>query len=443
MKPLLKKIILTGLLTVAFVTLIRGHFYAQVNTGTIDLTGGRRVPIAIAPLRNLGSVDDSRGVGEGVADAIANDMRLSGWFRVLDRSAYIEGSQSGITADTINFKNWTTINAESLVKGGFSVQGDDLTVELRLFDVYQGKQLVGKRYSGKVRDFRRIAHRFSDEIINQFTGTPGPFNTRIAYVSNGGGGLKEVYFSHLDGTDKFQVTTNKSINLSPAWSPDGRMLLYTSYGAGQRSLYLYDLTTGRHTPIGEQNGSSIGGRWSPDGQRVAVSFERGGNTDVYILDRGGRTIRRLTEDRGIDVSPSWSPDGNRLAFVSNRSGNPQIYLLDVATGNARRLTFSGSYNTSPDWSPKGDKIAYTGRVSGRFQIFTIPAQGGEPQQLTSGSGDNEDPSWAPDSRFIAFSSNRGGGRYHLYMMRDTGENQQRLTASGGDDTNPSWSPRLE
>ncbi len=409
----------------------------------IDKPGGRVVPIAIAPLKNLGSGDDRSGVSAGVADAIANDMKLSGWFRVIDRSAYIEGPQSGITSDSFDFKNWTTIGAETLVKGGFTVLGDDLTVELRLFDVFQGKQLVGKRYSGKVRDFRRMAHRFSDEIINQLTGTPGPFNTRIAYVSNSGGALKEVYFSHLDGTDRFQVTTNKTINLSPAWSPDGRSLLYTSYGEGRRSLYLYDLTTGRHTVIGEQNGSSIGGRWSPDGQRIAVAFERGGNTDIYVLDRSGRTIRRLTEDRGIDVSPAWSPDGNRLAFVSNRSGNPQIYLLDIASGNARRLTFSGSYNTSPDWSPKGDKIAYTGRVSGRFQIFTISPQGGEPQQLTSGTGDNEDPSWAPDSRFIAFSSNRGGGRYHLYMMRENGENQQRLTASGGDDTNPSWSPRLE
>src|SRR5262249_18633974 len=211
-------------------------FYSQV-TVPIEGPGRRIVPIAIAPLKNLGSADDRSGVSGGVADAIANDMKLSGWFRVIDRSAYIEGPQSGITSDSFDFKNWTTINAESLVKGGFSVQGDDLVVELRLFDVYQGKQLVGKRYTGKVRDFRRIAHRFSDEIINQFTGTPGPFNTRIAYVSNGGGGLQGVYFSHIDGTDKFQVTTNKSINLSPAWSPDGRMLLYTSYGQRRRSLY--------------------------------------------------------------------------------------------------------------------------------------------------------------------------------------------------------------
>jgi TolB protein len=418
-------------------------FYSQINKGTIE--GPRRIiAIAISPLKNLGSGDDKRGISESVADAIANDMTLSGWFRVLDRAAYIERPQeSGITLDGFDFKNWSAIGAEGLVKGGYSVQGEDLTVELRLFDVYQAKQLVGKKYTGKARDFRRMAHKFADEIINQYTGTPGPFNTRIAFVSKSGGALKEVYFSHLDGSERSQVTNNRSINLSPSWSPDGRILLYTSYKDGQRSLYLYDLNTGRETRIAERSGSSIGGKWSPDGQTIAVAFERAGNTDLYLVDRSGKTLRRLTEDKGIDVSPAWSPDGNRLAFVSNRSGSPQIYIMDIAGANVRRLTYAGSYNTSPDWSPKGDKIAYTGRVAGRFQIFSIGVQGGDPQQLTSGSGDNEDPSWAPDGRFIAFASNRGAGRYRLYMMRDSGENQQILTASGVDDTNPSWSSRLD
>ncbi|HEX9446019.1 MAG TPA: Tol-Pal system beta propeller repeat protein TolB [Candidatus Binatia bacterium] len=422
-------------------TLSARPFYAQV-TVPIEGPGRRIIPIAIPQLKNLGS-GDGRGVPEGVADSIGNDMKLFGSFRVLDRSAYIENpQQSGITQDSFDFKNWATIGAEALVKGGYTVQGDDLTVELRLYDVYQAKQLTGKRYNGKVRDFRRIAHKFADEIINQYTGTPGVFNTRLAYVSTAAGALKEIYVSHLDGNEKMQVTNNRSINLSPSWSPDGRMLLYSSYREGQRNLYLFDVTTGRENRIADRSGNSIGGRWSPDGQHIVVSFERSGNTDVYLLDRSGKTLRRLTEDRGIDVSPTWSPDGSRIAFVSNRSGSPQIYVMDTGGANLKRLTFSGSYNTSPDWSPKGDKIVYTGRVGGRFQLFTVGAQGGDGVQLTSGAGDNEDPSWAPDGRFIAFASNRGG-RYHIYMMKDDGTNQQRLTASGGDDTNPSWSPRLE
>jgi TolB protein len=417
-------------------------FYSQVK-GLIVGPGAERYPMAVSPLRNIGVAEDKRGLSEGIADTIVYDLNLSGWFRVLDRSAYIEHPQrSGVILGSFDFRDWTTIGAEGLVKGGFSVQGDDLTVELRLFDVYQGTQIVGKRYTGKVRDYRRIAHKFADEIIFQFTGVPGVFNTRIAYVSTGASGLKEIYVSHLDGSEKVQVTSNRTINLSPSWSPDGRALLYTSYKDGNPSLYLYDLTTGKETRLSARAGLNVGGKWSPDGQLIAVSLERGGNTDIYLLDQAGKVVRRLTEEPGIDVSPTWSPDRSHLAFVSNRSGGPQIYIMELASGKARRLTYSGSYNTSPDWSPKGDRIAYIGRVAGRFEIFTISVQGGEPQQLTSGFGDSIDPCWSPDGRYLIFSSNRRG-RYHLYVMQATGENQQRLTASGGDDTNPSWSPRLE
>lgn len=415
---------------------------AQVK-GLIVGPGAERYPIAVSPLRNVGAGEDARKLSEGIADTIVRDLNLSGWFKVLDRSAYLENAQtSGVTVGTFDFKNWSVIGAEGLVKGGFSLQGEDLTVELRLFDVYQGKQVVGKRYTGPAKDFRRIAHRFADEIIFQFTGVQGVFNTRIAYVSTGGGRFKEIYVAHLDGSERIQVTNNRTINLSPSWAPDGRSILYTSYKEGNPSLYVFDLFGGKDVKFSSRTGLNLGGKWSPKGKFVAVTLERQGNTDIYLLDSGGNLVRRLTEGPGIDVSPTWSPDGQSLAFVSDRSGSPQIYIMEVDSGKTRRLTFSGGYNTSPDWSPKGDRIAYTSRVAGRFHIATIGVQGGEPQDLTPDSGNHEDPSWSPDGRYVAFSSNRRGP-YNIYIMQSNGENQQRLTASGGDDRNPAWSPRLE
>jgi len=330
-----------------------------------------------------------------------------------------------------------------LVKGGFSVQGDEVAVELRLFDVYQNKERIGKRYTGRVRDYRRIAHKFVDEIINQFTGVPGVFNTRIAYVSNSGGRFKEIFVSHLDGSEKFQVTDNHTINLSPVWSPDGRSILYSSFKDRNQTLFLFELYSGKEikfTPRG--GGRYLSGKFSPDGQTIVATLESGGNTNLYLLDRSGNVIRRLTNDPGIEVSPAWSPDGKQVVFVSDRSGSPQLYILDVSGGAARRLTYSGNYNTSPEWSPRGDRIVYTGRVGNRFAIFTIPVDGGEARKLTSESFDSEDPTWSPDGRFIAFSSNRAG-KYHLYVMQAGGDNQRRLTGSGGDDTKPHWSPRLD
>ena len=411
--------------------------------GEIVGQGGQKFPIAVSPLKNLGGTSDSGKLSEGIADAMVHDLDLSGWFKVLDRSAYIENpQQSGITLGTFDFQDWSTLGAEGLVKGGFSVQGDEVTVEVRLFDVYQNKERIGKRYTGAIKDYRRIAHKFVDEIINQFTGTPGIFNTRIAYVSTSGGRFKEIHVSHLDGSEKFQVTNNRTINLSPSWTPDGRSILYSSFKDRNQTLYLFELSSGKETKFSPRAGRYLGGTPSPDGQYIAATLETAGNTNLYLLDRSGNVVRRLTDAPGIEVSPSWSPDGKQLVFVSDRSGSPQLYIMDVGSGKTRRLTYSGSYNTSPEWSPKGDKIAYTGRVGRRFAIFTINADGGDPRKLTSESSDSEDPTWAPDGRFIAFSSNRAG-KYHLYVMQATGDNQRRLTGSGGDDTKPSWSPRLD
>ena len=411
--------------------------------GEIVGQGGLKFPIAVSPLKNLGATTDVAKLSEGIADTIVYDLDLSGWFKVLDRAAYIEDPQkSGVALGTFDFKDWSTIGAEGLVKGGFTIQGDEVTVELRLFDVFQNKERVGKRYSGRVKDYRRIAHKFADEIINQFTGVPGIFNTRIAYVSTSGGRFKEIHIAHLDGSEKFQVTNNHTINLSPSWTADGKSVLYTSYKDRNSGLYLFELYSGKEVKITPRTGRYIGGKISPDGQYIAATLETGGNSNIVLLDRNGNAIRNLTESPGIEVSPAWSPDGKQLVFVSDRSGSPQLYVLDMANSKPRRLTYSGNYNTSPEWSPRGDRVAYTGRVGNRFAIFTIGVEGGEPRKLTAESADSEDPTWSPDGRFIAFSSNRGG-KYHLYVMQANGENQRRLTGSGGDDTKPSWSPRLE
>jgi len=415
---------------------------AQVR-GVIVGPGAERYPIAVPPLKNLGPAVEGAKFSQGIADTIVRDLDLSGWFRVIDRAAYIEDAQaSGITLGAFDFSNWSTLGAEALVKGGFTVYEDNLVAEIRLFDVFQRRQVLGKRYTGRAADYRRIAHKFVDEIVLQFTGVRGIFDTRISYVSTAGGRFKEIFVAHLDGADKVQVTNNRTINLSPSWSSDGRTLLYTSFKDGSPKVYRYDLATGADTLFSARRGLNLGGSWSPDGERIAMALERNGNMDVYLVDRAGKILKRLTSNAGIDVSPSWSPSGAELVFVSNRSGGPQLYIKDIATLKTRRITYSGGYNTSPEWSSKGNKIAYSGLSDGRFNIFTIPPEGGDAQMLTSNAGDNEDPSWSPDGRYLLFSSNRTGS-YGIYVMQANGENQRRLTGSSGDDTNPSWSPRLD
>lgn len=411
--------------------------------GTIHGPGSRSFPIAVAQLKDLGGSGGGREISRLFSEILSRDLQLSGLFRVVDPASHIESPErSGIESDSTNFDNWSVLGAAALVKGGFTVEGDMVTIEARLFDVLQRRLLAGKRYRSSVDMVRRMAHRFADEILLQFTGERGPFDSQIAFISNRDGRFKEVYVMSLDGGDVRQVTKAQSITVAPSWTPDGRNLLYTSYKRGNPDLFLLELLRNRETRLSARSGLNLGGRMAPDGSRIAMTLETDGSSDIVLLDRAGDLLRRATEHWAIDVSPSWSPDGRQIAFCSNRSGGPQIYVMNADGGGVRRLTHQGDYNTAPAWSPKGDRIAYVSRYEGGFNIFTVKPDGSEVRQITQASGNNEDPSWSPDGRYLVFSSTRSGRR-KLYLTDALGVSQAQLTLSGGDDSSPAWSTWIE
>jgi len=411
--------------------------------GTIFGPGSRSYPIAVSALKPLTAGSATRDAARKFAEVLERDMVIAGLFKVLDKSTFIEKAEtSGYTEESINFDSWSVLGALALVKGSCSVEGDRVTIEARLFDVPQRRLLAGRRYSGSTADVRRIANRFADEILAQFTGERGPFDSRIAFVSTRGGRFKEVYIMSPDGGDVRQVTKGNTIHVSPSWTDAAQGLLFTSYKRGNPDLFALDLRSGRETLLSNRRGLNLGGRVSPDGSRIAVTIEDEGNAEIAILSRDGQLLRRVTSHWAIDVSPSWSPDGRRLAFCSNRAGGPQIFIVNADGGEPRRITFSGNYNTSPAWSPKGDRIAYVNRAGGEFNVFTVTPEGSDPRQLTQGTGNNEDPSWSPDGRYLVFSSSRSGSK-KLYATDAAGVTQVQLTRGGGDDTSPAWSGWLE
>jgi TolB protein len=411
---------------------------AQVR-GTIFGPGVRQYPIAVSEAKNLSPGAVSAATITLLADVLSRDLEIAGLFRPIPRSAHIERPDtSGITAESINFDNWSVIGALALVKGSVVSEGGDLVVELRLFDVAQRNMLTGRRYRGREEDMRRIAHRFADEIMQQFTGERGPFDSRIAFLSTRAGRFKDLYVMSLDGGDVQRLTDANTLNFSPAWSPDGKQIVFTSFRRNNPDLFSIDVASRAVKHLSTLRGLNLGGRWTPSGDRLAVAIEFDGNSEIAILDRDGALLRRLTDHWAIDVSPSWSPDGQQLAFCSSRTGSPQIFVMDAGGGAPRRVTFEGSYNASPAWSPKGDRLAYSSRIGGRFQIFTVKLDGTDVTQVTRSGGDNEDASWSPDGRYLVFSSTRKGAP-RLYVSDRSGYSQVELTADKSGDTSPSWS----
>jgi len=397
----------------------------------------RKIPLAVPLFKNINGTGEEKRLSVSSADLLAASLEFTGYFKLIDRGAFLfDPQKDGVLTPQINFANWTVIGAELLITGLFKEAGDNITMELRLFDTFKARRIVGKKYTGKKADQRRMIHRFCSEVIKYLTGKPGVFGSKIAFVSTGSGN-KEIYSCAFDGYNPKQVTRNHSISLFPAWSSDGRYLAYTSYKKGKPDLFIKNLAEVQETTIANK-GLNITPAWVPGKFELAATLSFSGDQEIYLLTGSGKIIKRLTNIRGIDLSPTWSPDGKKLAFVSNRSGSPQIYVQDLTSGKVRRLTYVGNYNTQPNWSPRGDKIVFASVLDGRRNIVVMGLDGQEPLQLTHESGDNEAPAWSPDGSLVVFSSNREGP-FRIYVMTAFGTDQRRLLVMKGEQTNPKWS----
>jgi TolB protein len=397
----------------------------------------RKIPLAVPLFKNQTGSPREDENSRKAADLLAGSLDFTGYFKILDRSAFLfDPQKSGASAADINFQSWTVIGTELLITGVFEQTGDNVAMEMRLFDTIRGRQALGKRYTGNVSEIRKMILRFCSEVVYYLTGNKGIFNSKIAFVSTGSG-KKEIYICDFDGYNPTRLTYNESISLFPSWSSDGQQIAYTSYKGGKPDIYIRNLADKREAVI-SQEGSNITPAWAPERLELAATMSFSGDQEIYLLTGAGKMIKRLTNNRGTDLSPSWSPDGRKIAFVSNRTGGPQIYVLDLDSGNERRLTFEGKYNTQPSWSPRGDKVAYSSQVGGFHQVFTIDVDGRNPVQLTQSSGDNESPTWSPDGSLIMFSSTREGPS-RLYVMTCFGNDPRRLMLLNGEQTNPKWS----
>ncbi len=411
---------------------------ADYDTITISNPFLRKIPVAVPEFKSFSGSSKEAGICLEAADLLAETLEFTRYFKIIDRAAFLEQpKETGIGLTDINLKNWSDIGAEFLVTGGVTLNKDVVVFEMRLIDVFKNQMLIGKRYKGQVDDLRKIVRRFCSEVMEQLTGSRGIFESRIAFVSNGSGN-KEIWTCEFDGYNPSRITNNKVIDLSPAWSSDGKWLAYTSYRKGKPDLYIQNLSDNQGV-VFDRQGVNISPAWRPDRFELAASLSFSGDQEIYLMTGKGTIIRQLTKTWDIDVSPTFSSDGNRMAFVSKRGGTPQIYMMDLASGHTERLTFEGRYNTTPEWSPVEDKIAYSSLEDGCFEIKVVDVHTKKCVQLTEKQGDCESPSWSPDGSLIAFSSTRDGGKARIFVMTVAGTDQKRLLTLPGEQTTPEWS----
>ena len=151
--------------------------------------------------------------------------------------------------------------------------------------------------------------------------------------------------------------------LSPA--PDGGALAFSALGA----LYVRDVDEGAHRPIVEGGPPAVHPAWSPDGRwLVYVTWSSAGGHLWRIRSNGRGAPRRLTEHAAFYSDPAWSPDGERIVALRGTrhdrlyrewdSGTP--FGSDVvwlpADGGEPRLVLPARGLRAPHFGPEAERI---------------------------------------------------------------------------------------
>ncbi len=125
----------------------------------IDVNKGNVQPLPIAVTDFL----SGDTMGADISGVIAADLKRSGLFAPIDKSAFIEKISNPDVAP--RFDDWKVINAQALVTGRVTKEADGrLRAEFRLWDTFAGQQLVGEQYFANPANWRRIGHIIADAI---------------------------------------------------------------------------------------------------------------------------------------------------------------------------------------------------------------------------------------------------------------------------------------
>lgn len=414
---------------------------AQAGPLRIEITEGVIEPMPFAVPNFVPDSSAAQQFSDQLARVVAANLSNTGLFREIPPAAHI----SRVTSfdAQVQFADWRAVNAQALITGWVSVQGNRMTVRFRLFDIVSGRQMGdGLQFQGSTAAWRRMAHKVSDAVYARITGESGYFDTRVVFVAESGpreNRTKRLAIMDQDGANVEFLSDGRSLVIAPRFSPQGDRILFTSFEPLGPRIFLQDVATARRQMIGDQPGTmTFAPRFSPDGTSVVYSLSVGGTTDLFRLDlRSGRRIQ-LTNAPSIATAPSFSPDGRQIVFESDRSGTQQLYIMDADGGPARRISFGAGRYGTPVWSPRGDLIAFTKSHQGRFHIGVMRTNGSEERLLTASFLD-EGPTWAPNGRVIMFTRESAGGDPALWSVDISGRNLRRIPTPGPA-SDPSWGP---
>jgi Tol biopolymer transport system component len=279
-----------------------------------------------------------------------------------------------------------------------------------------------------------------------------PDGNFIAFRSErDGGGL------FLMGATGESVRRLTDTGYDPAWSPDGKEIVYATaagddprdWGTHSQLWRIEVANPSRRHLVTDVDG--VQPSWSPGGQRVAFWSvpTGGGQRTLWTVPVSGGKPVRVTDDTSYNWSPAWSPDGRYLYFASDRKGSMNLWRIpiDEDTGNVQGppepVTSSSQWNGPLRLSRDGRRIAYAARDE-RSNLEKAafdpagPSVMQTPEPINQSSQAVSLGGVSPDGRWIVFRST--APQEDLFLVRPDGTGLLQLTRDEAKDRGPVWMP---
>jgi len=246
-----------------------------------------------------------------------------------------------------------------------------------------------------------------------------------------------IYTINSDGTNLKKITNSPPTTEDghPAWSKDNWQIAFETSRDAEKSenenithqVYVMEYDGSNQRSLTKLDGG-VSPAWSPDGKHIVFSSTREGNSDIYIMDTDGSNVKRLTNEVGYCDYPAWSPDGSKIVFAAMIGENWDIYTINVDGSSLKKLTDNIKSDLYPAWSPDGKTILFNSIRDGDWEIYSMNPDGSNQTNITKNRADDEHPAWSPDGKKIAFISDRDG-HTEIYTMDPDGTNVQKLTTT--------------
>lgn len=267
-------------------------------------------------------------------------------------------------------------------------------------------------------------------------------------------GFPQIYLINIDGTGLQKLTSMQDGACQPAWSPDGKQLLFISPCRNNRkhypgsSIWLLSMEglEPRQLPT-IPGGGDYDPAWSPDGKWIAFTSLRDGWSQIYVMAPDGSGLENISKGPGAEFQPAWDPRGTNILFAASVGEKTEIRIMSSSGGEKKTFSMGeGQGHSHADWSMDGQLILFDRTLGG---IPRLVAKRFEDRLKVENQICLEGPRfsqpmaegrWSPDSRWVVFETWPDGVNHDIAIMTSNCTNFVKLTDDKALDFDPAWRP---